>query len=187
MSNTEFESFSEWRQWYFFGVSSQSAASLSLNQKQLQALFSVVSLQSVITTEALIDPKLIINEKGTTVWLLLFSLLYYNDKPGLAAVATDTSFVAIPPATIRQTFANHCNWPSALLDKFPIDLKAGSYFLLPFLLHKTQSLPVAMTQTLKSPDGELEILGCSEFDDENPALLLQELSEIRDVVKVQGN
>jgi hypothetical protein len=167
-----------WRLWYFHGVSQQAPATLDFGQAQLQSLFSMVGVRCTITTGAVLDPRLIMNAKGTTAWVLLYSLLFFNDKAALAAVAADAAFVAIPAAKVHAAFQSHVNWPVALLERFPLHLQQGTRFVLPFLMHRSQGSPTAMRQSLKTPDGQLEIFGCSEFDDTNPVLLLQTLASV---------
>ena len=178
MDGSNFESYSSWRQWFFIGISKDEPASLTLDQGQLQSLFSITNSAAVLSSGAPIDPRVVINQKGTTVWTLLFVLTLMNDKAGLEAVANSKCSLQIPPSSIRDVFSGHVNWPDSILKRYPIRLKSGHFFILPFLRHKDLTAPVPLSRSVKTPDGEIEILVVEEFDDEDPEGLMRSIHEI---------
>jgi len=175
---SNFESFSSWRQWYFIGISRDEPASLTLDQEQLQSLFSVINSAAVLSSGSPIDPRVIINHKGTTVWTVLFVLPLMNDKAGLEAVANGNCSLQIPPSTIRGAFGGHVNWPDSILKRYPIGLNSGHLFVLPFLRHKDLAAPIPLSRSVKTPDGKIEILMVKEFDDVNPESMMRSIYEI---------
>jgi hypothetical protein len=178
MEGSNFESFSSWRQWFFIGVSIDEPASLTLDQGQLQSLFSVTNSAAVLSSGAPIDPRFIINQKGATVWTLLFVLTLMNDKAGLEAVANGKCGLQIPPSSIRDVFRDHVNWPDSILKRYPVGLKSGHFFILPFLRHKDLTAPIPLSRSVKTPGGEIEILVIKEFDDADPESLMRSIHEI---------
>lgn len=181
-STANLESLGEWRQWYFVGLSRENPKTVNLGAEQLQALFGLVSIESALSCGAALDPRLIINQKGTTVWILLFLLPLYNDTSALAAVASGQSSVFIPEETVREAFASHINWPAEILARHPIELESGHLFVIPFLTHKDQPQPTPLERSVRSPDGTLEILSCMQLDDSNPEAMMQHLSGVRDII-----
>jgi len=180
------ESIADWRQWYFVGVARDTPETVSLSAEQLQALFGLVSITSALSCGAALDPRFIINQKGTTVWILLFLLPLYNDKSALAAVANGQSSVFVPEETVRDAFAGHINWPAEILARHPIALENGHLFVIPFLTHKDQPQPTPLERSLRSPDGALEILSCMQLDDSNPEAMMQHLAEVREIIRRSG-
>lgn len=181
-SPANLESLSEWRQWYFVGFSRDNPKTVSLSAEQLQALFGLVGIESALSCGAALDPRLIINQKGTTVWILLFLMPLYNDKSALAAVASGQSSVFVPEESVRDAFASHINWPAEILARHPIELENGHLFVIPFLTHKDQTQPTPLERSLRSPDGALEILSCMQLDDSNPEAMMQHLAEVRAII-----
>ncbi len=173
-----YESFSAWRQFYFIGISRNEPSSVSLYQDQLQALFEVANAPAVISCSALLDPRLIINQKGSTVWTALFVMPYMNDRLALEATARGKSSLQISPVSMRSAFGGHVNWPEPILTKHPIELKSGYLFILPFLMYRELPAPTAFSRSVKTPDGSVEVLRFEEFDDSNPEGMMKLLSEM---------
>lgn len=182
----DFKKVSTWRQYYFVGLAPARPEAVNISPEQLRALLSTVGADAALATGAALDPRLIINQKGTTAWILLFFLPFYNDQEGLENAARGRASLFIPPDAVRSAFNGHVNWPASVLERFPVDLPSSQLFVLPFLRHASLAAPSPLPQSLRSPDGEVEILAVEEFRDSDPADLMRRLSWWRERVQRQA-
>ena len=172
-----------WRHMCFAGISKQPINDIDLSEDQIAALLSMIELNSVRSSGTAIEIQHIINEKGTTAWAAMYALVVANDKEALNLIAEGKTRIHIPADFIRSVFGEHINWPAAILEKY--DLSLGEYhpFVIPFLVHKNVTYIGNLTESLKAPDGSLEIFGIYEFSAEEPEHLLKEISELTTFIK----
>jgi hypothetical protein len=83
----------------------------------------------------------------------------------------------IPADAVRGAFSSHVNWPVRLLQKYSFDFGDHRPFVLPFVRHRDAPEPVQMAQSLRSPDGAIEIMGVAEFSEQQPEALLARFHE----------
>ena len=165
---------SEWRHLYFTGISRVPPQDISLSIEQMQALLSMVNAPAAISCPRAIDPQYLINEKGTTPWLALYALLATRDPQALTAVAEGQSAIQVPAEFLAGTFHSHVNWPAEMLARYDLNLDGFYLFAIPFLLHRDAPAVTDLSQSAKSPDGQLEIFNIQEFRDEFPEQCLLE-------------
>ena len=106
-----------------------------------------------------------------------------NDPEALALIANGKLRIHVPPDFIRGVFGGHINWPKKIIEKY--DLVIGEYhlFAIPFLVHNSVNQMGRLSQSMKAPDGSLEIFGVYEFNENNPEGSLKELSELASFIK----
>ncbi|WKT59537.1 hypothetical protein Q2E61_11590 [Microbulbifer thermotolerans] len=90
----------------------------------------------------------------------------------LTDVAKGSGSAHVPNTFLEDIFKNHNNWPKALLDEHDIELQGFNVFILPFIVHKNTKYDLTFNQSMKAPDGSLEIFGVSEFDEKHPEKVL---------------
>lgn len=183
MSQPTEVSATEWKHMCFAGISKQPINDIDLNEEQIAGLLSMINLTSVISSGTAIELQHLINEKGTTAWAAMYALVIANDKEALNLIADGKTRIHIPANFIRNVFNDHINWPRELLDKY--DLTLGEYrpFAIPFLVHKSVTNIGALSQSLKAPDGSLEIFGVYEFSDTEPEKFLKEYADLATFIK----
>ena len=179
MDKHECEAPSAWKQMFFVGISRQEPNEINLADNELKALFSTIGAPHVIGTGAALSPMHLINQKGTTAWILLFMLPFVKDKAALQAVAEEKCSIFLPSPSIRGAFGIHNNWPEDLLERYDTRMDGLHFFILPFLSYKHSKTPEQMPQSLKSHDDGLEILCIGEFDEGKPEALLMDLCEMK--------
>ncbi|MCX2781537.1 hypothetical protein OQJ46_00860 [Microbulbifer thermotolerans] len=170
--NTVEISAGDWKHLYFFGLTKHPISEVGLNQQMAQGLIRMVKVQSSISTGALIDPKYMFNAKGLTPWLAMHTVLHLKQPSLLTDVAKGSGSAHVPNTFLEDIFKNHNNWPKALLDEHDIELQGFNVFILPFIVHKNTKYDLTFHQSMKAPDGSLEIFGVSEFDEKHPEKVL---------------
>jgi hypothetical protein len=161
-----------WNHFYLWGVTSKLPAEIELQTQQLQALLGAIGAEASISSLAALEPRYLINPKGTTPWTMLFVYAFMNDKDALAAVAQGKAAVCMPAQGMLATFNSHVAWPQSVLDKYPFDFGKHTAFIIPFIRFGTAPVPRPLPQSLKSPDGSIEIMGVAEFNEQRPEALL---------------
>jgi hypothetical protein len=161
-----------WKHYYLWGVASKPPAEIELQAKQLQALLEAIGAEASVSSLAALEPRYLINHKGTTAWMMLFVFAFMNDKEALAAVAEGKAAVCMPAQGMQSTFNSHVAWPKPLLDRYPFDFGKHTAFVIPFIRFGTAAAPRPLPQSLKSPDGSIEIMGVAEFNEQRPEALL---------------
>jgi hypothetical protein len=73
---------------------------------------------------------------------------------------------------VHGAFGSHVNWPESLLRKYGFDFGDRWPFVIPFIRHREASAPIQQAQSLRSPDGALEVMGVAEFSEQEPEALL---------------
>jgi hypothetical protein len=162
----------DWKQYYFWGVSKTAPSALSLEIGQMQALLGTVRAECAIVSLAALEPKHLINHKGTTAWILLFVYALMNEKEALRAVAEGSQALFMERSRVHGAFGAHVNWPASLLEKYHADFGDHWPFVIPFARHRESPAPMQLTQSLRSPSGAMEIMGVAEFSDTQPEALL---------------
>ena len=173
----------EWKHMCFAGISKQPINDIHLSEDQIGDLLSMINLDSVISSGTAIEPQHLINEKGTTAWLAMYALVVTNDPESLNLIADGKTRIHIPIDLISSAFANHINWPATMLEKY--DLSLGDYrpFAIPFLVHKSVTNIGELSQSMKTPDGSLEIFGIYEFSETDPEGLLKKYAQLTTFIK----
>lgn len=169
---TSYEQIDDWKLYYFWGLSSTKPSALTLQQQQMQALLSAVGADCALSSLGALEPRYLINHKGTTVWILLLLYALMNEKEALSAVANGTSSLFMQAARVHGAFGTHVNWPDHLLQQYCADFGGHWPFVIPFVRHQAASAPMQLAQSLRSPDGVMEIMGVAEFSDQQPEALL---------------
>lgn len=101
----------------------------------------------------------------------------------LNRVAKQETSIYIPRTMLEGGVGNFNRWPPELLKSFDLTLDAAHLFLLPFSTHVSASATRQLTESLKSPDGSLEILGLHEFSHDHPSRLLAIAQTVAKFVK----
>lgn len=173
----------EWRHMYFIGISRQPINQINLNEAQMSGLLSMIKLNAVISSGTAIEPQYLINKKGTTTWLAMYALVQANDPQALSLIANGQSRIHVPEKFIRGAFGDHINWPRKMLEKYDITLGEYRVFAIPFLVHTSVTQIGSLSQSMKAPDGSLEIFGVHEFMEGNPEGLLIEFHKLANFIK----
>ena len=174
---TSYEKVEDWKQYYFWGLSAKKPAELQLSVEHVRTLLGAINADCAIASLAALEPKHLINHKGTTAWILLFIYALMNDKDGLAAVSIGTSGLFLPANIVHGAFTSHVNWPTELLGRYNFDFGDHWAFVIPFVRHHESPEPIQLPQSLRSPDGMIEIMGIAEFNDQRPDALLAQFYE----------
>lgn len=80
-------------------------------------------------------------------------------------------------------FANHINWPTELLAQYSINLEGFNVFILPFMVPKGAQYNLSLAQSMKTPDGSLEIFGVNKFNEAEPEQLLHNIQSTLEFIK----
>lgn len=173
----------EWRHMYFIGISKGSPNEIDLSEGQVQGLLSMVNVGPAISNGAAIKPEYLINSKGTTPWLAMFALVHAKQPSALPIIAEGKSGIHIPTQFISGTFNSHNNWPPEMLAKYDMKLEGYNTFVIPFLIHSSANPVSNLSQSMKAPDGSLEIFNVNEFSEKSPEELLDKISDIVKFIK----
>lgn len=173
----------EWRQMYFIGISKNNLKEIDLSEGQIKGLLSMVSVGPAISNGAAVDPKFLINSKGTTPWLAMFALIYSKQPSALSVIAEGKSRIHVPTKFVSNVFNNHNNWPSEVFEKYDMTLDGYNIFIIPFLIHSSANPVSNLSQSMKAPDGSLEIFNVNEFSSESPEELLVQVSGLVKFIK----
>jgi hypothetical protein len=169
---TSYEQVDDWKQYYFWGLSDKAPSELSFSVEQMQALLGMVKGECAVASLAALDPKHLINHKGTTTWILLVVFALMNHREELAAVANGTAGLFLSANIVHDAYGSHVNWPERLLQAYSVDFGDRRPLVIPFVRHRDASAPAQLTQSLRSPDGAIEIMGVAEFSEQQPEALL---------------
>ncbi|HEX7641842.1 MAG TPA: hypothetical protein VF472_06465 [Burkholderiaceae bacterium] len=169
---TSFEKFSDWDSCYFWGLTTTPPAELNFDSQQLGYLLNLANCDAAISSLAALEPRHVINHKGTTVWAMLFLSLLVNDKEGLQAVAEGKAGICVPVEAVRGAYGGHINWPAEMLRQYSYDFGKHTPFIVPFVRHRSAPEIKQFERSMKSPDGKVEIMGVGRFDEEFPQTLL---------------
>jgi hypothetical protein len=174
-----------WRHVYLYGLAKTDPANIQLDSKSLIELFSSTGVSPAIASLALIDPKLVINSKGLTAWLFLFVKARVSDSGTLEYVAAGRGFSFVPAEEVRGVFGSHVNWPKDLLESYSFKFPSKRPFVLPFILPRYASMPPELSQSLVSSDGNFEVFGVAEFEEQRPEKLLAIFSALSKDARVR--
>lgn len=173
----------EWRHMYFAGISRRPINEINLSEGQMSGLLSMAGAAAVISSGAAIEPQYLINEKGTTPWLAMYALVQASDPEALSLIANGKSRIHVPSEFIHGAFGTHINWPKEILEKYDVTLGACRAFAIPFLVHNSLTQVGGLSQSMKAPDGSLEIFGVYEFSEDKPEGLLKDFSDLASFIK----
>jgi len=177
------QSATEWKNMYFLGISKNDPSSLNLSEGQIRGLLSMVKVGPAVSTGAAIEPSFLMNTKGVTPWLALYTLIYTKKPEALGVIARGESAINIPGSYLNGLFASHVHWPKNIISKYNLELEGYKPFIIPFMLHKDSPPVGSFTQSMKAPDGSLEIFGIHEFNESNPERLFAEVEGIIEFIK----
>lgn len=181
--NTPNESATEWEHLYFYGLTKSPVQQVGLNQNMAQGLISMVGVKASVSTGALIEPKFMLNQKGLTPWLAMHLILTTNQPSLLADVSKGSAAAFVPNDLIEKIFVNHINWPKELLSQYNIEIEGYNVFTLPFIVPKGANYNLSFGQSMKAPDGSLEIFGVGKFDENKPEKLLSNIQGTLEFIK----
>jgi hypothetical protein len=183
MSTLNHESATSWRHLYLVGVSRTAPHDLALTGEELETLFTAIGTRPVVGTGAAFDPRLLINDRGISVWGVLYVALRVTDPEALRGVAEGRCAVHVPPEAIRPAFSHHVQWPAEVLARHDLRLPGLGLFVLPFVQFAGQPAPAPLAHSLRLRGGEVELMALREFDEEHPEQLLAELAGVRDFIR----
>ena len=144
----------------------------------------MVGVSSYITSLRTIDLQYLINAKGITPWHVLFALVHSQEKETLKAISQGETQLQIPSKSL-DGFMEHVGWPVALRTKHQLHIKGYHVFVLPFLMHFNHDNIKPLQQSLKAPDGSLEIFDAGEFFPNDPERFLKKTAGLIRWVKSQ--
>lgn len=134
-------------------------------------------IDSALSTGALVEPEYLFNAKGVGAWLAMYALVALKNETALNSLKTEGGVLFVPSQYVHNALGKHNNWPKDMLAHHEINLKGYHFFILPIVVPSNKGSYIKMAQSLKSPDGNLEIMGIAEFDDKKPEALLVEIEE----------
>jgi len=178
MPLVEPESTVSWKQMYFACLAPDHSGDIDLEPDAVRALLAAVGEKSVVATGAALDPRLVINSTGTTVWTALFALALSSGTHSISAVAKGEYSLFVSPAPIRSAFRSHIQWPNSLLEQHPIHPRGASLLVIPFLHFELHPAPHALSHSIRSTDGRLELIHLGAFSDEDPGAFLRDLAAL---------
>lgn len=177
------QSATEWRHMYFTGITKGDVAEINLSEQMVHALLSMVGAAPSISTGAAVEPQYLLNAKGATPWLIMFAMVHTSQRDALSIIAEGKTRINIPTKYLSTGFNNHINWPNDVLSKYDLSLEGHKVFVIPFIVHINLMEIKEFSQSMKAPDGSLEIFTVGEFNSESPELLLADLSQLLDFIK----
>jgi hypothetical protein len=178
-----FSSATAWRGMYFIAVTRKKPSEIDLSQELMSGLLSSINARSAIYTGAAIEPQYLINAKGTTVWIGMWAFITSANPALLKSLGKGPGLAWVTPAWMNKAFGNHINWPEKMLRSHNLDLKGYKLVAIPFLIPKNETGLKNMTQSVKAPDGSVEVFGNHEFDENNPEALLVEHEMVARFIK----
>ncbi|WGP00207.1 hypothetical protein QFX18_09115 [Saccharophagus degradans] len=173
-----------WDHLYFYGLTKSPLSEVGLNQNMVQAIIGMVGVTASVSTGALIDPKYMLNQKGTTPWLAMYALVTMKQPELLDEVFNGAAAAFVPNQAIEPIFIDHINWPSDMLANYDIELEGFNVFILPFMVPNTSRYNLTLSQSMKAPDGSLEIFGAGKFDENKPEDVLASIQDALVFIKV---
>ncbi|UGQ45891.1 hypothetical protein [Massilia endophytica] len=169
---TNFSSATAWRGMYFIAVTKKKPGEIDLSQELMSGLLSSINARSAIYTGAAIEPQYLINAKGTTAWIGMWAFITHANPELLKSLGNGPGLAWVTPAWMNKAFGNHINWPEKMLRSHKLELRDYKLVAIPFLLPNNGLALKNMTQSIKAPDGSVEVFGFHEFDETNPEALL---------------
>ena len=173
----------EWEHLYFYGLTKFPINEVGLKQNMAQGLIGMVGVKAAVSTGALIDPRYMLNKKGLTPWLAMHLLLTSKQPSLLTDVSKGTAAAFVPNDAVEQIFVNHINWPEELLSRYNIELEGFNVFIMPFMVPKGTEYNLSFKQSMKAPDGSLEIFGVDKFQENSPEKLLSTIQGTLEFIK----
>jgi fimbrial chaperone protein len=168
---------SDWKYLYFYGISKSAPELADLPQQMVASLLSMQKIDSALSTGALVEPEYLFNAKGVGAWLAMYALVSLKNEAALNSLKSEGGVLFVPSQYVHNALGKNNNWPKDMLARHEITLKGYHLFVLPIVVPSNKSSYTKMSQSLKSPDGKLEIMGIAEFDEKKPEGLLVEIAE----------
>ncbi len=167
-----------WTSHYFLAATKKPLSELELSEQQITSLLKMLQIPSHISTGLCIDPLQILNQKGLTVWQFMYIFLKLNHPDHLDAVAKGGALY-LPKEFFAGVFGNHNNWPQAMISQYSMKHPDYNFFIIPFLRLTQTKSPAPMTQSLKAPDGSMEIFGLHDFSETAPQKVLERCADLK--------
>jgi hypothetical protein len=168
----------DWKHMYFLAITKKKPSEINLSQELMSRLLSMINVHSGISTGAAIEPKFLMNAKGTTVWLAMYALIASSNPESLKSLSADEGLLYIPSTFLNGAFGVHINWPEKMLQSHNLTLKDYNLIVIPFIVSNSVTNMKNMSQSLKAPDGSLQVFGFHEFNENSPEALLVEYETI---------
>ncbi|WP_065188644.1 hypothetical protein [Shewanella woodyi] len=176
---------SKWKQLYFVGITKGELDSISLNSQQFNGLLNMIGVHTYISTGLALDPNYAVNrtkDRVVTSWLNMFAVLANYQPELIDQVYEGKSTAFLPEHWSHGLFPKESGWPTSLVEKHDYDLKGYKIFIMPFLVPDITGNFNDLSQSIKSPDGSLEIFWFSYFDVNNPEKLLSDVSSLKNFI-----
>lgn len=176
---------SKWKQYYFLGITKGELESINLNYQQFSGLLHMIGVDSYIATGLAIDPAFAVNRNQATIgtpWLNMYAVLAHYQPEVIDVAYQGNNSVFLPEEWSRGLFPQESGWPKPMIQRHDSDLNGYKMFILPFLIPDHTDKLVDLRQSMKAPDGSLEIFWFSYFDVENPERLLIDTSSLKNFI-----
>lgn len=113
----------------------------------------------------------------------MYTLVASSNSESLKSLSSGAGLLFVPNAFLNGAFGNHINWPEKMLKSHNLDLQGYNLIAIPFIVSNSVTNMKKMSQSLKAPDGSLEIFGFHEFSEKNPEALLIEYESLVSFIK----
>lgn len=176
-----------WKHYYFLGITRGELDSINLNYQQISGLLNMIGVNSFIATGLAVDPIYAINwiqETIATPWLNMYAVLAHYQSDIINVAYQEKKPLFLTEEWSRGLFSKNSGWPESLTKKHDYRLNGYQMFILPFLVPDHTEL-VDLTQSMKTPDGSIELFWFSYFDTTNPERLLSDLVSLKSFILEQ--
>ncbi|MBV7316568.1 hypothetical protein [Shewanella sp. NIFS-20-20] len=92
-----------------------------------------------------------------------------NQPALLVDVAKGDANALLPSEAIAPLFVDHCHWPPTLLSQYCLNIEGYQGFILPISVASGSHYHLDFGQSMKAPDGSVEILAVGQCDGQQPA------------------
>lgn len=173
---------SKWKHYYFLGITRGKLESISLNYQQIAGLMTMVGVSTYIATGLAIDPAYAVNITNETIgtpWLNMYAVLAHYQIDAIDDAYQGKNSLFLPEEWSRGLFPPNSGWPERLMQKYDYELDGYKMFILPFLVPDHVDKLVELSQSMRAPDGSIEVFWFSYFDVNNPVNLLTDMSSLK--------
>ncbi len=178
-----YSSATAWKGMYFIAITKKKPGEIDLSPAAMNSLLSTVNAKSAIYTGATVEPKYLINAKGVTSWIAMWAYINHANPEILKSLGTGQGLALVPTPWVNSAFGSHVNWPAKMLHAHNLELKGYTFVAIPFLIPHNAPALKKLSQSIKAPDGSLEVFGFDEFNEKNPEALLIAYEEIGDFIR----
>ena len=177
---------SHWKAHYFVGVTKKDVGSISLGDSEMESLLNLVGIKTYIATGLAISPEVAVSKIRSSVitpWLSMFAVLARQYPDSIGSLHEKGGIVFLPESLSRGLFSSSTGWPEEILKKYSWGLEGYEPFVMPILIPAASEAPKNFEQSMKSPDGNLELFWISYFDPEKPESLLKDVHRLDEFIQ----